>query len=208
MKRLLLWGAGIVFLGFAGLVGAVFLLIVLPLSATESAQAHKATADERAAQVLGKLDADQATAYHAGLEYIRRKHQRIGDFTIGQVIGDARQRNTDAYFARQEVKMRQLDVVSTADLQAAVHLSGSFRDAKIAGFDCSLKIDVADHRWSTNRERASTEKLAKEMCGAAYRLRGSNARDVPDQGLNVYLYDLDGRQLFWGYLDPPWQPPW
>ena len=70
-----------------------------------------------------------------------------------------------------------------------------------------LAIDPNDYHWSTNQQRGSTKKLAEKMCDASYKLRGSDARDLPDQGLNVYLYDLAGTQLYWGGLES-WQPPW
>ncbi len=53
----------------------------------------KATASERAASAaVGGFDATQRVLYHQGLEHLYHTHQRIGSFTIRQVVNQERAR--------------------------------------------------------------------------------------------------------------------
>jgi len=98
----------------------LFTIVVIAFGAheiTESAR-HvsaafntRATLNERAAsQRVGGFDNDTQRLYHQGVQHIVNKHQRVGSFTIGQVIDQERgreQQRSEAA-ARQQERARQI----------------------------------------------------------------------------------------------------
>ena len=87
----------------------VFLLIGLTActaGTANNASANKAVASEQRASALsGGFSDDERRLYHAGLQHIYNAHQRLGSFTIAQVIDQEREREQQ----RAEASQRQRD---------------------------------------------------------------------------------------------------
>jgi len=92
-------------LGFVILMGLVMLISTLMTSSTRNTAtspsrdytsdgwARKAVANEtEASKTVGGFSANEKRLYHVGLQHIANQHQKIGSFTIGQVVGQEQER--------------------------------------------------------------------------------------------------------------------
>lgn len=184
---------------------ASVIMICLTVSGCVSNHWHdKAVPNEQAAsQRVGGFSAVDAKLYHQGLQHIQNSHERIGAFTIGQVIDQERGREEGRAAARQQqatrdaqARERRLDSIATTNLTSTLKLGNSvgpalYRAGVIEGDTCSVKIDGDYFENDSEQDKSIIRQTIVSACSASYtELGGNDSRSLPESGLRIRVYNL------------------
>lgn len=104
----------------------------------------KATLNERAASDrVGGFSPNDARLYHIGVQHVINKHQRIGRFTIGQIVDEERSRETQRSEIAQKARNAQLE---RAEKRRAAIASAAKVSTYAHSISLLLQLDYAASR--------------------------------------------------------------
>lgn len=175
---------------------AAFALAMIAASCGSDGWQTKATlsANDAAARI-GAMGMDDRRLYVQGVQHILNQHQRIGSFTIGQVVDQERNREQ----ARADVSEHQYDAQRTAALVSIGNKANAaagvkvWRQVGMNGTHCSLTIDGDFSEAALGQEQRRLGQLSEMMCAEGYAAAPGGR---PAGGLEVVMQDLSGKTIF------------
>lgn len=175
------------------------LLLGGPIACGSDAWQTKATLNmDVAVQRIGDMSVEDRRLYAQGVQHILHQHQRIGSFTIGQVVDQERSRSQARADAKKQVVEHQYDAQRTNYLRNSlpdvegptdVWLGGA-----IDGNTCSLRVNADNYNDKSDQDKRMLEGYAREQCTKAYQgtsLPGNaHPWKLPKDGLDIEWFDL------------------